>query len=449
MKKELLNCLLAKSQRKRNWFVMPGHKGRDFGYLKGLNLSADTTETYDTDNLNNPVDIIMRSQERAAEIFGAKKTYYTINGTSGAMIAAVTALTLPGDKILVSRNCHVCVYRAAAIRRLELDYILPEVKDTVDRNVTPEEVEKRIIETDPKLVIVTNPTFFGYTTDIQKIVDICNKHGVLLIVDEAHGAHFPFSDNLPLSAVHAGADIVVHSTHKTLLGLTSANMIHVCSNRVDTEELMRCITTYQTTSPNYLITLSNELSAAFMTEGGKEVLEDNIKWANEAADEINKIPGLSCLKDPCKDPLKIIVDTSKLINGREFAKYLFDKKDMDSEMCDEMHIDFYAGIGNIESDYKELVQALKEAAAEVEPHPVVQNPPKIQIPEVQLDICDALDADFYLEDVSEAVGKVSVDYIMPYPPGIPLILPGEVITEDAIQFFDKPKIKIFKKSPFF
>ncbi len=186
-----------------------------------------------------------------------------------------------------------------------------------------------------------------------------------------------------------------------------------------------------------------------MTEGGKEVLEDNIRWANEAADEINKIPGLSCLKDPCKDPLKIIVDTSKLINGREFAKYLFDKKDMDSEMCDEMHIDFYAGIGNIESDYKELVQALKEAAAEVEPHPVVQNPPKIQIPEVQLDICDALDADFYLEDVEDAVGKVSVDYIMPYPPGIPLILPGEVITEDAIQFFDKPKIKIFKKSPFF
>ena len=204
------------------------------------------------DNLLDPRGIIKESQDLAARVYGSKATYYSVNGSTGSNYIAMAAITKPGDKVLVQRDSHKSIYNGLVLNRLEPIYIYPNYSEEhhLLTGLDPELIEKSIQDNpDVKAVIITNPNYYGVCSNLEEIVRVVHKYDKVLMVDEAHGSHLVFSDKLPLSAIEAGADIVIHSTHKTLASLTQTSMIHICSDRVDLNRLRSASTSLPPPAP--------------------------------------------------------------------------------------------------------------------------------------------------------------------------------------------------------
>ena len=273
MKTPVFDALKKLKEEDSVFFHMPGHKGKNTLVNWGeLIPEVDTTETIGMDNLLDPRGIINESQELAAKVFGAKSTHYGVNGSTGSIYIALATITKPGDKILVQRNCHKAVYNAMILNRLNPVYIYPNYneKHHVMTGIDPEDVDEALSkDKDIKAVVLTYPTYYGVCSDLESIANIVHKHNRILMVDEAHGPHMTFSDSLPKSALACGADIVIHSTHKTLPSFTQTSMIHVGSDRIDVNKLRDRFQLYTTTSPSYLFIASNEIATAYMATKNK------------------------------------------------------------------------------------------------------------------------------------------------------------------------------------
>ena len=440
MKTPILDRLNKLKQEKNISFHTPGQKGMntliDWGdYIPYI----DTTEIFGTDNLHDPTGIIKESQELAAKAFGAKETIYSINGTTGGIYMALGAVTNPGDKILIQRNSHKSIYNGAILNRLNIEYIYPKYneKHHILTGIDPEDVEKKLKEDkDIKVVVIVYPNYYGICSDVGEIAEIVHKYDRILLADEAHGSHFTFSDKLPKSALKAGADIVVQSTHKTLPSFTQTSMVHLGTNRVNINKLKDMSSLYQTTSPSYLFMASLEIARAYMEGEGKERLDKTIIKVDETIRTLQNIERVHIFtgdeEDKTiydKDKTKILFKLEGLI-GTKLDKILRENHNIYLEMADYRYGLALTSLMNEEEDFDKLIKAVEfisknEPFTEIEDLSIDMPAPNIILP-----TSTAFYGKKKLIDLNKSVGKISASFITPYPPGIPLICPGEEITEE-------------------
>ena len=425
-------------------FHMPGHKGKNTLINWGDYIPyIDTTEVEGMDNLLEPRGIIQDSQDYAAEVFGSKATYYAVNGSTGSIYIALAAITKPGDKVLIQRNCHKAVYNALILNRIQPVYLYPNYNENhnVLTGLYPEDVDEAL-KADPeiKAVVITYPNYYGVCSDLKSIADIVHKYNKVLMVDEAHGPHFTFNDKLPVSALKAGADIVINSTHKTLPSFTQTSMIHVGTDRVDLNKLRDRYQLYTTTSPSYLFTLSNELAVSYMdSQEGRERLEWSIKKVDEVIERLNKIPRVEVFTGDPDDPTIYSKDNTKIlitidgIRGSMVKKKLRTDYNIRLEMADFYYALILTSLMNDDDDYEKVIAAIEDLAKNTPYEEINWVNVKMPTPKIIIRPADAYYGKKEQVKLKDAIGRVSAAPIIPYPPGIPLIVPGEEITQEIYE----------------
>ncbi len=424
-------------------FCMPGHKmGR--GIQEKDVFSLDITEIEGFDNIHNPKGIIKEAQNDCASIFGAKKTFFALNGSTGALQAAVMAVCAPNDKIIMARNCHRSVYGAVILTGAIPCYVMPEIIDGTDiiGGVTPKNIENSIKNNKTaKAVVITSPTAEGIVSDIASIADIAHKNNMVLIVDEAHGAHFNFSNSFPDSALSMGADIVVQSAHKTLPSPTQTAMLHIGSNIVDAERIREVLSVIETSSPSYIFMAMLDKCRDYIYKNGNTVYKnftDIIKKERERILGLNNISiidesfiGKYGIKNI--DISKITV-VSKNINCMDVTSILRNKYNMEMEMSSMGHMVAITTISDDISAIKLLFDALVDIDKNIETNNKCLILPKYIYPKTAINIREAFFMPPNEENYWNCNNKISAEFIIPYPPGIPIICPGEVITSDMLKY---------------
>ena len=441
---------------------MPGHK-RKLGFsLTGDfpdPFGIDITEVEGFDNLHHPEGILKRSMEWAAGVYGADMTRYLVNGSSGGILSAVSAAVQPGGKLLMSRNCHKSAYHAAVINRLEVGYIYPQMLDDlgIQGGILPSDVENALKQNpDAEAALVVSPTYDGIVSDIRAIAEVVHRHGIPLIVDEAHGAHFSFGGrNFPESALSGGADIVIQSVHKTLPSLTQTALLHARRGLVDMERLAWFLQVYQSSSPSYVLMASIEQCIYEMERDGARHME---AFAGRLETLRRRLKGLSALRllDEAAVGKSGVydIDRSKLViscggcggmNGELLGEMLRDEYHIEMEMCGA---DYVVGITTWMDGEKSL-DRLADALLAIDKrlcgrgrHAALRADDKLPLksPEVAMRLSDALGAKYEAAPLSECAGRVSTEFICLYPPGIPIVAPGERVTEEiarrVLRWFD-------------
>ncbi|MBS4535906.1 aminotransferase class I/II-fold pyridoxal phosphate-dependent enzyme [Clostridium sp. D2Q-14] len=443
MKTPIIKGLLKYNDEKNIRFHMPGHKGRRI-YGLGCSISEiDVTEVDGTDNLHNPKDIIKESQDKASRIYGVKKTFYSINGTTGGIYAAITAATKPGDEILIQRNCHKSVYNAMVLGRLKANYIYPEYdeENNILTTIGADKIDEILVNNEKiKAVVITYPSYFGICSDIKAIAGIVHKHNRILIVDEAHGSHLIFNDELPISAEEAKGDIIIQSTHKTLPAYTQSSMLHITSNRVGMDRMKRTMSMYQTTSPSYILMYSLDMALGYMESEGKYRFKEVLKYIDEFNKKISKLEGISIFTGGDNyqfDKTKILIRATTIgLTGNELEDILRKDYNIQLEMADLYYGLAMASVLSERGDFDKLYIALKDISEKYKNNKEKKEIKSIKYiyPEQKIPIYEAFNKDNKIVSLDKAEGKVLGDYIIPYPPGIPILVPGERITKEIIEY---------------
>ncbi|WP_232698331.1 aminotransferase class I/II-fold pyridoxal phosphate-dependent enzyme [Brevibacillus daliensis] len=453
-KTPLFSALVAHAERNPIQFHIPGHKkgaGMNpiFREFIGENaLSIDLINIAPLDDLHHPKAVIKEAQQLAAQAFGADHTFFSIQGTSGAIMAMIMATCQPGDKIILPRNVHKSI-TAAIIFAGAIPVFIHPIMDGqlgIAHGITPKAVRKALTaHPDAAALLVINPTYFGIAGDLQQIVDISHEFKVPVLVDEAHGAHIHFHEDLPLSAMKAGADMAATSVHKLGGSLTQSSILNVKEGLVDVDRVKTILSMLTTTSTSYILLASLDMARQHLALRGHELLDSSIKLANYARDQINKIPRLHCVgkeilgmpAEYAMDPTKLLIHVRNLgITGWEVENWLREKYNIEVEMSDLYNILCFVTPGDTENTVGTLIEALTDLAVEFA-HSEASEPVGISLPEIPVISLSPRDA-FYAESESipleEAAGRIITEFIMIYPPGIPIFLPGEVITEENIRY---------------
>lgn len=409
-------------------FHMPGHK-RNKELFPALPSETDITEIEGADNLHNPIGVIKASMEEAARVWGAFRSYFLVNGSTCGILAGITTLTKRGDKVLCSRNCHRSIFHALEIGGLTPTFITPDYIESVGvyGSLSPKEVEKALgADKDIRLLISVSPTFEGVLSDLKQLAKICHERGVYLFVDEAHGAHLDLSPHFTGGAVSAGADIAVQSLHKTMPALTQTAILHVASDKVDIPRLEHKLRIFESSSPSYILMQSAE--HAVEAAATPSLFE---RWANLLTDFEEEISGLKNIRLALRDERVFAYERSKLVftgvNGNALCAFLRERG-IEVELAADSHLVAMTGMGDSEKGLSMLARALTEADALLPPSESVPRPP-FACPKTVMPIEVALDAESKPVPVSECVGKIAAEYVWAYPPGIPVLIPGEVIPQ--------------------
>lgn len=427
-------------------FHMPGHKGsaiyKKFGYTEFLEkmMDCDITEIIGADNLFQTEGILKAAQEEYAKLYGVKRAYMLVNGTSGGVIAAIMASVPKGGKLVMARNSHKAIYNALLLADIQPVYAYPEMIEEygISGEITAEEITRCLDENpDASAVILPSPNYYGICSDIRKIAEIVHSRGKILIVDQAHGAHLKFfSDcgfsDMPQSAEEQGADIAVNSIHKTLASFTQSAALTFNSNLLDHYTLEDKLQMIQSTSPSYILMGSLDINADIIKNHKEEVFT---AWHDALAyfyAEAENISGLAVIRDAKLDFTKINLDMSAYgLSGAELEQMLMEKG-IYAELTTGNILMCMTGIGNTKADMEKLLEALREIAAS---HPLAegkkQTPPAVL--EARFELC-AVPSKKERVPLSEGAGRICASSIIPYPPGIPFICPGERITDEVITY---------------
>ena len=419
-------------------FHMPGHKRIK---TDDLPCDIDITEIDGFDNLHEPAGCLWELQKTAAELFGSRRAFALVNGATVGILAAVRAMTKSGDRVLLSRSCHLSVYHAAELCGLETEYVLP---DTVDgfgiyASVFPEEVEKKLIA-DPgiSLVVITSPTYEGVVSDIKSIAGVCHRYGARLLVDEAHGAHFPFSGSFPQNAVQCGADAAVTSLHKTLPAMTQTALL-LANDEGAAKEMKRQLSVFETSSPSYVLLASVDRCLTFLKNSGRafEAYSKNLKRFYEAVGSLRR---LTVFGESARtfdrvfdyDAGKLCIFCNGFLTGRELMDIL--RRDYRLEL--EMSLGDCALAMTSVCDTREGFDRLINALSEIDDSCRTAKRPSgataLSLPKRRYTISEALERDGETLSIYDAAGRISREYIRVYPPGVPLIVPGEIISRDIL-----------------
>lgn len=395
-------------------FFMPGHKGTLSFY--------DITEIDGADNLVCPSDEIQKAQQNIAKAYGSKQSFISVNGSSAAVMASVLS-TCCGGKIIIDRQCHISAINAIVLGRCVPYYIYPELHPFfgTGTGITKEQVKRAIsLNPDAKAILITSPTYYGVCSDIEGICSVAHQSGIPVIVDAAHGAHFAFSDQLPECAIKAGADIVIHSTHKTLNCLTQGALLHHNSSITSHIKLKQTLNMLQTTSPSYLLMSSVEQSVY-------DAEKSNFKKLVDICDTIRNESRLKYLCEGFYD-----YDRTKLVFNGEGLDKKFKISNIIIEMYDGHNAVLMPSVHNSDRDFEMLLNFVKQCDAP--PSPVVKSIPKAQI---KLMPYEAYNADSELISTQNAKGRIAARAVYKNPPCMPVIVPGELITEENIGFIEE------------
>lgn len=439
-------------------FHIPGHKkgagiDPEFRAFIGDNaLSIDLINIGPLDDLHQPKGIIKQAQDLAAEAFGADHTFFSVQGTSGAIMTMVMAVCGPGDKIIVPRNVHKSVMSAIVFSGAIPVFIHPDI-DTelgISHGITTDSVSRALEQhPDAKGVLVINPTYFGISADLKKIVEIAHSYNVPVLVDEAHGVHIHFHDELPLSAMQAGADMAATSVHKLGGSMTQSSVLNIKEGLVSTNRVQSILSMLTTTSTSYLLLASLDVARKRLATEGRELIEQTIQLSQSIRTRINKIDHISCIGEEILgtkatfdyDPTKLIISIKELgLNGFYVEQWLREKYNIEVEMSDLYNILCIITPGDTDKEGDLLVEALKDLADDVEHRPVKVAPPQVMLPDIPLLALTPRDA-FYAETevvpIDESEGRIIAEFIMVYPPGIPIFIPGEIITKENLVYIKK------------
>ena len=455
----LFDALMEYVNRDTIPFHVPGHKkgigmDEEFKNFMGVNpFKIDVTVFKLVDSLHHPTGAIKKAQELAADAYGSDAAFFSIHGTSGAIQAMIMSVVNEGDTIIIPRNVHKSVTAGIILSGAKPVYMQPELdkKLGIAHGVTPSTVEKALKEhPEAKAVLIINPTYYGVATDIKNIADIVHSHNIPLIVDEAHGPHLGFNKNLPISAIKAGADICAQSTHKIIGALTQCSLLQVKSKYIDINRVHQVLSLLQTTSPSYILMASLDCARRQIALNGNELLDKAIELSNYVRKEINKIPGFYCfgeeiLNTPgvfALDPTKITITCRDLgITGYDLDMILSNKYHIQMELSDLYNVLAVGSFGDTKEAMDKLIEALKEISHEFlgksDSKPDFLDIPKI--PELKLSPRIAFNSNKVSLPLNESINHISSEFLMAYPPGIPVLCPGEIITEEIINYVEDLK----------
>jgi arginine/lysine/ornithine decarboxylase len=371
--KNLYNKLVEYSSDEYYPMHMPGHK-RNAAFSMVNPYSIDITEIEGFDNLHHAEGILLEGMERASKLYHSKHTNYLVGGSTAGLLTAIAAATKKGDKVLVARNCHKAVYHGIYLNELQPIYIYP-LTDThfnINGGISPEKMEELLIKhKDIKLIIITSPTYEGVVSDVSSISSIAHKYKVPLLVDEAHGAHLGFHTEFPHNSIQAGADIVIHSLHKTLPAFTQTGLIHVNSDLVDYEEIKRYLGIYQTSSPSYLLMASIDKCITLLIDRGKDLFCQYYDLLQNFYERMKVLKNIKVLlPDDAKyygffgfDPSKITISVKNTdISGTKLYDILLKEYKIQMEMVTR---DYVLGMTSI-CDTKEGFIRLSEALLNID-----------------------------------------------------------------------------------
>ncbi|MEH1867984.1 MAG: aminotransferase class I/II-fold pyridoxal phosphate-dependent enzyme [Nostoc sp.] len=473
----LLNALKDNAARPHAPFYTPGHKlgegiPQPLADLLGKAVfRADLTELADLDNLFAPQGVIQAAQQLAAEAFGASQTWFLVNGSTCGIEAAILATCGTGDKIILPRNVHSSAIAGLILSGAIPIFLNPEYDPVLDiaHSITPNAVESALQQhPDAKAVLTVYPTYYGVCGDLSAIANITHQYNIPLLVDEAHGAHFAFHPELPPSALAAGADLTVQSIHKVLGAMTQASMLHIQGNRIDGDRISKALQLVQSTSPSYLLLASLDAARQQMALHGKMLMSRTLQLANEARTKISQIPGLSVLQilsPPYEgglggssslgglvgspgfmalDETRLTVTVSDLgLTGFEADEILDEKFAVTAEFASLQHITFIISLGNTPADIKQLVQGFTTLAKEYRrtnltvTNPNGQNLLTTQEYTLHFSPREAFFAVSETLPLAETSDRICAEIVCPYPPGIPVLMPGEIVTKPVINYLQK------------
>jgi lysine decarboxylase len=426
---------------------MPGHKlgkGIPYRFLKDLHL-LDMTEIPGLDNLHFPDGVIKEAQELAAKAFGADFTSFLVNGSTCGVHAAILSLCKPGDRLIVSRDCHKSVIGGMMLAGVKPIYIQPEYDGLfgVSSFVLPSMVEQAIRDNPDAIgVFITRPNYYGICSDIVAISNLVHSHNKILIVDEAHGAHLKFSSKLPCCALDAGADVCIQSPHKTLPALTQGAYLHIKGTRVDVERVKFVLRLIQTSSPSYVIMSFLDIARAIMEAHGSELIDsllEGISWFESMISHNTGFKVLSSEPFPSGqiDKTRIVVNvrnTGK--SGFYIDNILRSRYNIQVEMADLFNIVCISTVADGLKEFESLYFSLNEIDKQFKNSERLSdiNIIRSEIPVQAVELDRVMQSKYGTFKLTEAAGKVSRGIITPYPPGVPVICPGEVISQASIQY---------------
>ncbi|MGN0144287.1 MAG: aminotransferase class I/II-fold pyridoxal phosphate-dependent enzyme [Clostridium sp.] len=456
-KAPIYEALMAYKKARVVPFDVPGHKqGRGNPMLKEFLgekcVSVDVNSMKPLDNLCHPVSVIKEAEELAADSFGAKHAFFMVNGTTSAVQAMVMSVCKKGEKIIMPRNVHRSAINALVISGAIPVYINPGVnkKLGIPLGMSVKDVEKTIKENpDAKAVLVNNPTYYGICSNLKKITELAHEHGMYVLVDEAHGTHFYFGENMPISAMAAGADMAAVSMHKTGGSLTQSSFLLLNCN-LHAGYVRQIINLTQTTSGSYLLMSSLDLARRDLVLNGKEIFKKVMNLAQYARDEINKIGGYYAFSEELIDNDEVFdFDRTKLsiftrdigLAGIEVYDILRDEYGIQIEFGDIANILAIISVGDRELTIERLISALYEIKRIHSKNKAGMFDHEYINPEVVLTPQEAFYSAKKSVPMDKSNGKICAEFVMCYPPGIPILSPGEKITAEILDYINYAKEK--------
>lgn len=431
-------------------FDVPGHKGGRGNleltqFLGESCLKTDVNSMKPLDNLCHPISVIREAEELAAEAFGSASAFFIVNGTTAAVQGMIMSTCKRGDKIIMPRNVHRSAINSLVVCGAEPVYINPginkelgiplgmsfkDVKETIENNKTA------------KAILINNPTYYGICSDLKKIVELAHQYDMYVLVDEAHGTHFYFGDDLPVSAMAAGADMAAVSMHKTGGSLTQSSFL-LCGHKINSDYVRQILNLTQTTSASYLLLSSLDITRKNLSLYGKQIFKRTLELAEYARSEINKLGGYYAFSDELVDKeayydfdrTKLSIHTRNIgLAGIEVYDLLRDEYGIQIEFGDLGNILAIISAGDREFEIERLISALSEIKRIYEKdkaglldheyiNPVIDLPPQVAFYERKRSL-----------PIRESVNKICGEFVMCYPPGIPILAPGERITEEIVDY---------------
>lgn len=456
----ILEGVLGYIKEKNISFCMPGHKGgKGFKYTKEGNvflrdlINFDLTEVEGLDNLHCPQGIIKQGEELLSKLYNSTKSYFLVNGSTGGNLAMIFSSFEEGDKIIVERNCHRSVFNGIIMRRLTPIYVNNYLDEKYNAPLSMDmEHFFNVIEEnrDAKGIIITYPNYYGICCDIEAVVKKAKLYNMKVLVDSAHGAHFGAHKQLPKSALKLGANMVVTSCHKTMPSLTQTAYLHV-GQGIDIAKTDFYVSAFMTTSPSYLFLCSMDYGRFFLEEYGEKVYGELIRLSRKYREKINAIEGFYIINKSdlcfsrkgknkeevnCKfvcdlDETRYIINLSKGLSGHLLLKYLRDNK-IQAEMSNASNVVLIFSPFNEEEDFKKLYDVLRKCELKTLKSNEVKVM-KFHIPAQKFMPFEVMFKKKIKVSIREALNKICATNIVPYPPGVPIVVVGEIIDQEAIK----------------
>lgn len=451
----LFDALVTLAESKKVSFHTPGHKsgkGISTRFRKFVGhkiFTIDLTTLDEVDCLQKPIGVIKEAQELAAEAYGAQHSFFLVNGTTGGNHAMILAACRPGDKIVVARNAHKSVITGIILCGAHPVFFMPQIDEDkgLALNVTLENT-RRVLEQHPeaRVLFLTSPNYYGVGADLKGIIALAKERDLVVLVDEAHGPHLRFHPRLPRPALEAGADACVQSTHKIIGGMTQSSMLHLKSEKIPVQGLSGVLHLIQSTSPSYVLMASLDLARMQMATEGRKLLTKALELSQEARGHINAVLGLQCFGEAdlavsgggfSLDVTKLTISVKGLgITGFQASQILNQEFDIQVEMADLYNILVIVSIGDRRDDIEKLIAALKglpEKAKNQQKDNLLWTFPQLAH-QARIPPRDAYFASSENIELEKAHGHIAADIVTIYPPGIPILIPGELIGEEATRY---------------